>query len=196
MPRRLLAPALVALAVLLASGCADSVSPAVRVGADKIGNDEFLAEVAEWAGNPAAVDPSMLGEPTPGTFPLELARQLLQQRIDFTLHNQEFAKLGLELDEAMREQALTVLFGDPSAADAAFSEFSAAFAAAFTDDVARQIAVSEALGEDLYGTWRTEAYAETDIEVSPRYGSWDPESGQIVAPTGPVTTVAPFTSAP
>lgn len=196
MLRRLLAPALFALAVLLASGCADSVSPAVRVGVDKIGNDEFLAEVAEWVGNPAAVDPSMLGEPTPGTFPLELARQLLQQRIDFTLHNQEFAKLGLKLDEAMREQALTVLFGDPSAAADAFSEFSAEFASAFTDDVARQIAVSEALGEDDYNTWRTAAYAETDIEVSPRYGSWDPESGQIVAPIGPVTTVAPFTSAP
>jgi len=194
--RRLLAPALVALAVLLANGCADSVSPAVRVGADKIGNDAFLAEVAEWVGNPAAVDPSMLGEPTPGTFPLELARQLLQQRIDFTLHNQEFAKLGLKLDDAMREQALTVLFGDPSAADQAFSEFSPEFAAAFTDDVARQIAVSEALGEDSYSIWRTAAYAETDIEVSPRYGSWDAEAGQIVAPTGPVTTVAPFTSAP
>lgn len=196
MLRRLLAPALVALAVLLVSGCADRVSPAVRVGADKIGNDEFLAEVGEWAGNPAAVDPTMLGEPAPGTFPLELARQLLQQRIDFTLHNQKFAKLGLELDDAMREQALTVLFGDPSGADEAFSEFSATFAAAFTDDVARQIAVSEALGEDDYNAWRTQAFAETDIEVSPRYGSWDAESGQIVAPTGPVTTVAPFTSAP
>lgn len=192
MLRRLLAPALAAVALVLASGCADTVSPALRVGDETIGNDAFLAEVGEWAGNSAAVDQTMLADRNPGTYPLELVRQLLQQRLDFELHNQQFAALGLDLTDDMRQQALTVLFGDPSVADEAFSEFSDAFARQFTDDVARQIAVSDELGEDEYSAWRNQAYAETDIEVSPRYGRWDGETGQIVAPTGPVQPVAPF----
>lgn len=186
MPRRLLALAVAAFALFGATGCADDVSPAVRIGDVKIGNDAFLAEVAEWAGNPVAVDASMLGNPSPGTYPLELVGQLLQQRIDFELHRQEFETLGLQLDDAMRTQALTVLFGDPAASEQAFSAFSKEFAQSFTDDVARQIAVETELGEDGYTKWRTKAFADTEIEVSPRYGTWDGESGQVVAPEGPV----------
>lgn len=186
MPRRLLALAVAAFALFGATGCADDVSPAVRIGDVKIGNDAFLAEVAEWVGNPLAVDPATVADTTPGTYPLELVLQLLQQRIDLELHHQEFEVLGLELDDDMRDQALTVLFGDPSASEEAFSAFSEEFAQSFTDDVARQIAVENELGEDGYTEWRTKAYAETEIEVSPRYGSWDVASGQVVAPEGPV----------
>lgn len=192
MPRRLLALAVAALALLGSAGCADDVSPAVRIGATKIGNSELLDEVAEWVGNPVAVDPATVADAAPGTYPLELVRQLLQQRIDFELHNAQFAALGLEVDDALREQALTVLLGDPAAAEEAFAAFSDEFAASFVDDVARQIAVQEQMGEDGYTAWRAEAYAETDIEVSPRYGTWDSASGQIIAPTGPVQPVTAF----
>lgn len=185
MPRRLLALAVAALAVVTTAGCADDVSPAARIGDVKIGNGEFLDEVAEWTGNPVAVDPAMLGDGSPGTYPLDLVRQLLQQRIDFVLHNQEFEALGLELDDALRQQALTVLFGDPAASEQAFSAFSDDFAASFTDDVARQIGVQNELGDDGYTAWRTKAYAEADVEVSPRYGTWDGDTGQITPPEGP-----------
>jgi hypothetical protein len=184
-PRRLLALAIAALAVLGSSGCADDVSPAARIGDTKIGNGELLDEVAEWVGNPAAVDPAMVADTTPGTYPLDLVRQLLQQRIDFELHREEFEALGLTVDDDLREQALTVLFGDPATAESAFEAFSDEFAAAFVDDVARQVGVQNELGDEGYTEWRTAAYAETDIEVSPRYGTWDAENGQIVAPAGP-----------
>ena len=174
------------LALLGTAGCADDVSPAARIGDTKIGNSELLDEVAEWVSNPAAVDPATIADTTPGSYPLELVRQLLQQRIDFVLHRQEFDTLGLKVDDDLRQQALTVLFGDPSAADEAFAAFSDDFASAFVDDIARQIAVQNALGDDGYATWRTKAYAEADIEVSPRYGTWDSSTGQIVAPAGPV----------
>ena len=195
MPRRLLVLALAALALLIGTGCADNVSPAVRVGGAKLGNEAFLDEVAEWAGNPAAVNQAMLGDPSPGTFPLELARQLLQQRIDFMLHNAKFKALGLTLDDAMRDDAITALFGDVATSKDAVKAFSKDFARSFMDDAARQIAVTNELGDAAYGEWRTKAYAETDIEVSPRYGSWDSEKGEVVAPPGPVqpstTTTAP-----
>jgi hypothetical protein len=191
-PRRLLALAVAALAIFASAGCADDVSPAARIGDTKISNNELLDEVAEWVGNPAAVDPATLADSTPGTYPLELVRQLLQQRIDFELHRQEFEALGLTVDDDMREQALTALFGDPAAADQAFAEFSHDFAADFVDDVARQIGVQNELGDDGYGEWRTDAYAHVDIEINPRYGSWDATTGQIVAPTGPVQPVDTF----
>ena len=186
MPRRLLALVVTALVGLAGAGCADDVSPALRIGDTKIGNEAFLDEVAEWAGNPVAIDPSVLAGSSPGTYPLELVRQLLQQRIDFELHNQQFEELGLELDDDLRDEALAALFGDPEASVEAFSAFSEEFAQQFTDDLARQIAVEQELGPNEYNAWRAEAYAEADIEVSPRYGTWDGESGQITPPQGPI----------
>jgi hypothetical protein len=191
-PRRLLALAVAALVLLASAGCADDVSPAARIGDTKISNDALLDEVAEWVGNPAAIDPATMAEATPGTYPLELVRQLLQQRIDFELHRVEFESLGLEIGDDTREQALTALFGDPAAAEDAFAAFSDEFAAAFVDDVARQIGVQNELGEDGYNQWRTETYAAADIEVNPRYGRWDPDAGQITAPSGPVQPAVTF----
>lgn len=185
MPQRLLALVFAALTLAVTAGCADDVSPAARIGDLKISNEAFLDEMAEWAGNRAAVDEQVLQDSSPGTYPLELTRQLLQQRIDFELHNLEFERLGLALDEEMRDRALTIVFGDPSAAEEPLSEFSDDFAQRYTDDVARQIAVTDELGDEGYGEWREQAYAETDIEVSPRYGTWDRETGQIVPPAGP-----------
>lgn len=185
MPRRLLALAVSALALVVTAGCADDVSPAARIGNVKISNDELLDEVAEWVGNPAAIDPATIASTTPGSYPLELVRQLLQQRVDFELHRREFEALGLEVDDALRDQALTVLFGDPAAADDAFAAFSEEFAASFVDDVARQIGLQNELGDEGYASWRTDAYGEADIEINPRYGSWDGTTGQIVAPSGP-----------
>ncbi|MEO7428889.1 MAG: hypothetical protein ABIY48_05855 [Acidimicrobiales bacterium] len=194
MPRRLLALAVAVLAILGATGCADSVSPAARIGDVKIGNDAFLAEVAEWVGNPAAIDPTVLGEPNPGTYPLDLVRQLLQQRIEFELHHQEFDHLGLKLDDAMRQQGLASIFGDPAAAEGPFKGFSKAFAASFTDDVARQLAVQTKLGDTDYTAWHTKAQAQTPIEISPRYGTWDPATGQITPPKGPTQPVSTVTA--
>lgn len=185
MPRRPLALVFAALTLAAVAGCADDVSPAARIGDLKISNEVFLDEMAEWAGNEAAVDRQVLQDSSPGTYPSDLTRQLLQQRIDFELHNLEFERLGLVLDRAMRDRALTIVFGDPAAAEEPLSEFSDEFAQRYTDDVARQIAVTDELGDEGYGQWREQAYAETDIEVSPRYGTWDRQAGQIVPPTGP-----------
>lgn len=192
MPRRLLALAVAAFALLASAGCADDVSPAARIGDVTITHDELLDEVAAWVANPQAVDPATLDSTVSGTYPLELVRQLLQQRLDFELHHLEFDALGLELDDTLREQALTTLFGDPSAAEAAFAAFSEEFAAAFVDDVARQIAVQSQLGDEGYTEWRSDAYSTIDIEVSPRYGTWDGTTGQIVPPAGPTQPSTTF----
>lgn len=184
MPRRLLALAVVVLAVA-AAGCADAVSPAIRVGDATVSNDELLDEIDQWIGNPVAVDPAQVAGLTPGGYPGELVRQLISQRIDFLIHAEEFDRLGLEITDELRNDALVALFGDPSAATDAFAAFSEEFAASFTDDVARQIAVQDALGEEEYSAWYGAAYERTDIEVNSRYGSWDPATRTVAAPATP-----------
>jgi len=181
--RRLFALSL-ALAALLAAGCTDDVSPAIRVGDATVSNDELLDEIDQWINNPVAVDPGQLTGLTPGGYPGDLVRQLIRQRIDFMVHEAEFDRLGLEVTEELRDSALVALFGDPAAAEDAFAAFTDGFASDFTDDVARQIAVQEELGDDGYTAWYADAYATAEIEVNPRYGTWDAATQTVVAPPG------------
>lgn len=190
MSRRLCSVVLLGVVALAgAAGCADDVSPAVEVGDVRIGNDALIDEVAEWAGNPQAVNPDALTGFTEGTYPIDLVNQILQQRIEFELHRAEFDRLDLQLDDDLRQRALAFVLGDPAAADQAFAAFSDDFADAFVDDVARQLAVSDELGQEGYAAWRTEAMT-SDIEVNPRYGTWNAESGSIDSPSGPTQPVA------
>jgi hypothetical protein len=186
-PRRL--PTLVAalvLALVVASGCADDVSPAARIGDTSVSNADLLEEVDEWAKNPQAFDEAELEALNPGTYPMQLVDAILHQRIDLELHAQKFEELSLTLDDTMRQQALLVIFqGDLTNAQQALAGFSEDYAEDYVDGIGRQIAVESELGEAEYLAWRNQAYVDADIEVSPRYGRWDPAQQAVVGPDGP-----------
>jgi hypothetical protein len=180
-----------ALAALAGAGCAEDVSPAARVGAEEISDGELMDEVEEWAGNPAAFDPAQLTGLNPGTYPMRLVDVILQQRIDLELHRAQFEALDLELDDAARTDALAQLFqGDLALAQQALEGFTAEYADRYVDDIGRQVAVEQAMGQEAYVAWRAEAYQDADIEVSPRYGRWDAEAQSIVEPDGPTRPTA------
>jgi hypothetical protein len=184
--RRLLPLTIAALALLASAGCAKDVSPAARVGDTKISDKQLADEVEQWAHNAAAFDKSQLATLNPGTYPMELVTVILQQRIDLDLHNQEFATLRLKLTSQDRSAALSSLFqGDSSLAQQALQGFSKDYAATYVDDISRQYAVESKLGQQGYLAWRNKAYRAADIEVSPRYGSWDGSAQAVVAPKGP-----------
>jgi hypothetical protein len=183
--RRSLALLTALTALLLASGCADDVSPAARVGDVTVGNDALLHEVSEWAGNQAMIGQTQATASGPGTYEMEFVRQLLQQRITLEVHRREFDKLGLQLDDSLRQQAHDV-FVDPANPADPFEAFSEDYAAELIDAVARAIAVQTELGDDGYSEWRSTDYLKVPVEVSPRYGTWDAGTSQIVAPSGPV----------
>jgi hypothetical protein len=185
-PRRLLALVVTALVGLAGGGCADDVSPALRIGDTKIGNEAFLDEVAEWARNTPLQERFQLPSPTGagvGTFSSSFAGAVMSNRIFFELHNQQFKELGLKLDEDERTE-----FRESS--ELLLREFSDAYAAMLIDDVVRQFNVQEEMGAD-YDAWVSETLAEADIEVSPRYGTWDGESGQVLPPPGPIGSATP-----
>lgn len=171
---------------LLLAGCADDVSPAVRVGDTKISYSEMQDEIDEWIGNAALVDGGIADAVPPGAYEGDFVRGLVAQRVSLELNNQKFEEQGLVLDDAMRQEAVTVVFGDQATADKQLGGFSDAYAAAILDDLARQIGLSNALGEEGYTEWRAEANASSEIEVSPRYGTWDPATATVLAPAEPL----------
>lgn len=198
MPRRLLALAFAALAVVAAAGCADDVSPAARVGDVTVGNDALLEEVDQWAGSPTLL--SALQIPTtegdaPGSYSADFVDFVLTNRVGFEIHNAKFDDLGLKLSKQDISDVRTGLFNDPAATEAVFKELSGRFGEQLVADVARQFAVQQTLG-DGYDAWLKKAYAEVDIEINPRYGSWDGATGRVQAPSGPATATTSSAALP
>jgi hypothetical protein len=183
--RRLLLP----LAVLLGlgwttAGCADDVSPAARVGDVVITHDELMSEVAEWAKSPrlvSLVTPSGVAG-GPSRYSSELVTIVLHNRISFEVFRDELEEQGLEVDQELVSQLRTGLFQDPADTAQVLDELDPGFGDALLDDIAAQITVENELADEV-GAFVRRAFA--DVEISPRYGSWDATRGAVVPPEGP-----------
>jgi hypothetical protein len=172
--------AVAAAAVLaLGAGCADDVAPAASVPPEVvISNDDLLAEVEAWAESPVLLEQVGVTSTEgagPGSFDSRFVGVVLTNRIRFDLHREELEASGgapSEADEStVREQLAAVLEElDPDLGDR------------LVTDLAAVGAVSSALGDD-YEEWFTEATA--DVDVNPRYGSWDQAAGAVLPPEGP-----------
>lgn len=188
MPRRLLALAAVAaLALVTAAGCADDVSPAARVGDVKIDNDALLDEVAEWNGSATLLSFFQLTAAPEGgaqRYPMAFVDVVLTNRISFELHRAKFEDLGLELAEQDLADMRSGLIGDPESSAKVLDELSPEYGTRLVEDVARQAAVANALGDE-YEPWARAAFASEEIDISPRYGTWDPAAAQITPPNDP-----------
>jgi hypothetical protein len=191
--RRLLVLPVVALVLVVSTGCAKDVSPAVQIDRQRVSDGELMDEVSEWAHNPSAYPAEQLATHNPGTYPMELVTAILGQRIDLALHHDEFVARHLELTDDLRSQAVSALFqGDMATAQQALGGFSTAYQKVYVDEITEQLAVEDALGAD-YQAWRTREYLEADIHVSPRYGTWDGANGQVVPPKGPAQPAGALT---
>lgn len=193
-PRRLLALAAVAaLSLVTAAGCADDVSPAARVGDVKIDNDALLDEVSEWNGSSTLLSFFQLtGAPEGGAqrFPMAFVDVVLTNRISFELHRAKFEELGLELTEQDLDDMRSGLIGDPESSAKVLDELSPEYGERLVEDVARQALVANTLGDE-YEPWARAAFASDEIEVSPRYGTWDPTAAQITPPKDPKAAPTP-----
>lgn len=186
MLRRFASLAAVVVAVAVAGGCADDVSPAVDLGERSISFEQLFAEIDEWAGSPTLLEQLQAGEirgEGAGTYSTGFVDFVLSNRIAFELHNQQFEALGLELSDEDVEAVRQGLFADPGTTEQVLGELSADYADRLLADVARQFAVSQAMA-DGYDQWLGEAYA-SDIEIDPRFGTWDPTTGVVSPPSGP-----------
>ena len=186
-PRRLLALAAVPLVLLLAAGCADDVAPAAQIGDLALSADTVLAEVDEWAGSPTLLEQLQVGSVEGegiGTYATGFVDFVLSNRIAFELHNAQFRSLGLSLTSEDLDAVRQGLFADPAVTEQVLGELSAGYREQLLSDVARQFAVTQAMA-DGYDQWLGEAYA-SGVEIDPRFGSWNPTTGAVSPPSGPL----------
>ena len=184
MLRRPLALLAVVLAAAIGAGCADDVAPAARVGDRTITTDELLDEVAEWAGNERSPRAEQLASTSsPSGYSMAAVGAILQERILLEMLAPAFDELDMEVTEELRQQALGLLGVDPSQADEVFDGFSQAYIDGFIDSYAKGIAVQTALGDEQFVALLRES--AQDVEIDPRYGTWDPSQLVVVPPEGP-----------
>jgi hypothetical protein len=169
------------------AGCADDVSPAATVGDTTVSDEDLMTEVEAWAGSPTLVSTLQLADPvsTGSSYSSAFVGDVLEYRIGFEVNNAEFERLGLELTDADREDVRTNLFQDAAATQAVLNELGD-YGDQLIEDVARSFKLQSELA-DGYQAWATEAYPAADIEVSPRYGTFDLATGLVDPPNGPAT---------
>ncbi len=187
MSRRALSLLALVVAGALSAGCADDVSPAARIGDDtEITHEELLAEVDDWARSDTLL--GQLGVAAkegagPGSYSTDLVDLVLTNRIRFHAHHEQFEALDLTVSDQDLADVRSGLFQDPAVTQAVLAELDGGFADRLVTAVAEQFAVSQAMAPEEYTAWQTEAL--TDVEVSPRYGTWDRRSGSVLPPDGP-----------
>lgn len=178
--------ALAAVAGLAATGCA-SQAVGVRVGDHTYSQADMVTELDAYGENEAIFQSEEQLESIRGeladSYSQDFVAELLRQRITFMAVEQVFDEQGLELtadDRTVAESQLASQFGGQEAVDA----FPDDYLERLVDDVARLNLLAEELGEDGFNDALVEAVRTSDIEVNPRFGSWDADELDIVAPDG------------
>lgn len=194
MHRRPLTPlaVLTLVATLGAAGCADDVAPAARVGDGTITRDELLADVEEWAGNDATQFSQDLPiEGTPRGFATPSVAGILGERILLEIVEQEFDERALTVGPDARAQAFSLIGIDAAQEEQLLGGFSDSFRAEYLARWDRAAALQAELGDEIQSVIAASA---ADVEVDPRYGTWDPASFSVLPPEGP--RPAPGATAP
>lgn len=182
-PRRLLLVPAVAAVLAIGAGCASAVSPAVSVDGINLSDKQVLDEVGEWA-HSKALQEGALDAQAPGTYPQALVSQIIGQRVVLELNHEQFDELGLHLTDEDRAQVPAALTSSNLSGDDLLASFSTGYRTTFTELVAQAIAVQTQMG-DAYSSWQADAAKSADIDISPKYGTWDATQGAVTPPTGP-----------
>ena len=192
--------ALVVATGLLLTGCSN-VDAALSLGDTKITTTELQANVDSLMAERAKVDTSQMQ--------LESGEPLLRNQLNFRLLILAFSEIEEELDIqitsseiAARRAEIVEQVGGEEALPAAL--VSASIAPEYLEGYLRALLTTQKLGEALSMTGVEEAEVqariqelyvakinELKIKVSPRYGTWDPATGTIIASVPASDAVTP-----
>jgi len=192
--------ALVVATGLLLTGCSN-VDAALSLGDTKITTAELQANVDSLMAERAKVDTSQMQ--------LESGEPLLRNQLNFRLLILAFSEIEEELDIqitsseiAARRAEIVEQVGGEEALPAAL--VSASIAPEYLEGYLRALLTTQKLGEALSMTGVAEAEEqariqelyvakinELKIKVSPRYGTWDPATGTIIASVPASDAVTP-----
>ena len=192
--------ALVVATGLLLTGCSN-VDAALSLGDTKITTEELQTNVDSILAERAKVDTSQMQ--------LESGEPLLRNQLNFRLLILAFSEIEKELDIqitsseiAARRAEIIEQVGGEEALPAAL--VSASIAPEYLEGYLRALLTTQKLGEALSMTGVEEAEVqariqelyvakinELKIKVSPRYGTWDPATGTIMAAVPASDAVTP-----
>ena len=192
--------ALVVATGLLLTGCSN-VDAALSLGDTKITTAELQTNVDSILAERAKVDTSQMQ--------LESGEPLLRNQLNFRLLILAFSEIEEELDIqitsseiAARRAEIVEQVGGEEVLPAAL--VSASIAPEYLDGYLRALLTTQKLGEALSMTGVEEAEVqariqelyvakinELKIKVSPRYGTWDPATGTIIASVPASDAVTP-----
>jgi hypothetical protein len=192
--------ALVVATGLLLTGCSN-VDAALSLGDTKITTAELQTNVDSILAERAKVDTSQMQ--------LESGEPLLRNQLNFRLLILAFSEIEEELDIqitsseiAARRAEIVEQVGGEEALPAAL--VSASIAPEYLEGYLRALLTTQKLGEALSMTGVEEAEVqariqelyvakinELKIKVSPRYGTWDPATGTIIAAVPASDAVTP-----
>jgi hypothetical protein len=188
---RLIAPGAAVLAVLAlaATGCADdSDVDAATVGSQTLSADAFVDEVETIAGTEELVEMGLDADGEMlGSYSRDFVDQVLDNRIFFMLFVQVAEEEGIETTDSDRAQAEQYWLSDQTMWGAGYPSFPESYRDQMVEDVATGIAVQTALGDG----WQTALIAAADdVEVTPRFGTWDLDTFTstgtgVLSPDGP-----------
>ena len=192
--------ALVVATGLLLTGCSN-VDAALSLGDTKITTAELQTNVDSILAERAKVDTSQMQ--------LESGEPLLRNQLNFQLLILAFSEIAKELDIqitsseiAGRRAEIIEQVGGEEALPAAL--VSASIAPEYLEGYLRAVLTTQKLGEALSMTGVEEAEVQARIQelyvakinqlkikVSPRYGTWDPVTGTIIAAVPASDAVTP-----
>lgn len=182
MPRFVIPLAALAAAGLLAASCSDPTA-AIRFGDQTVSQQDLLDELealASTAGEAAAEPGQYPRGELEDSYDQGFAGQVVTQRLEFMIFDRIFDDDGLELTQADRDQVRGELEGDPS-----FLALPSDYQETFVEDIAKRQAVQAALDPAALNERIAELLDTNDIEISSRFGTWDPLQG-VVPPEGPL----------
>jgi len=192
--------ALVVATGLLLTGCSN-VDAALSLGDTKITTAELQTNVDSLLAERAKVDTSQMQ--------LESGEPLLRNQLNFRLLLLAFSEIEKELDiqitsseiAASRAEIIEQVGGEEALPAALVS---ASIAPEYLEGYLRALLTTQKLGEALSMTGVAEAEVqariqelfvtkinELKIKVSPRYGTWDPVTGTIIAAVPASDAVTP-----
>ena len=189
MRTRRLVPVVAALAVatLATFGCAEQ-SAGVRVGDDVVSESALVDELDAYGNNTALFEAAggsgVIRGDLRDSYQQSFVGDLVEQRIIFMLSEQIFDDEGLELSDADLQQARQSISSQMTGFDAFPSEYRSSF----VEDVARTNVLSDELGQEGFNAALLEKASSTDIDVSSRFGVWNPDTLALEPPPGPAAT--------
>jgi len=167
---------LVAVFLLLITACGASLSPAVEVNSDEVSRSDLLEQ--------ASVLAEPLGFGTGNTASSEFVGQLITVRINELLLIQAAADLGVEITEDHEEEAASAIANSNEGQFSGDPDGLTVLVEVLMPSVSAQLALQEVMDPNQA---LADGYASADIWVDPRFGTWDPERGQVIPPVGPET---------